>query len=226
VIPVSLLDSCLTYIGGRFIVFLLPVPAYNDDRSKNMSERTIGSISENLVKYHLEKLGLNAEKPKPDRGVDFSVWNKDKEKSVKIQVKGRSIQKTSDWNRWFQVRRNSTKTPQDKINQVDYFVLVSIKHSEIWLFTREEIRDIAEKLQWKYWTRKDNRNGLQRELNLDVPLDAKDGKLVREIYSSHCYISNDNFNKVRFETLEEDIYKLKADIRKLRIVFNKILDEN
>jgi len=190
-----------------------------------MSERTIGPISENLVRYHLEKLGLNAEKPKPDRGVDISVWNKDKEKSVKIQVKGRSIQKTSDWNRWFQVRRNSTKTPQDKINQVDYFALVSIRHSEIWLFTREEIIEIGKKIEWKYATRGDNQRGEQIELNLDAPIDSPNGNLVRNEYSSHCYISNDNFNKVRFETLEEDIYKLKADIGKLRVVFSKIMEE-
>lgn len=145
-----------------------------------------GHETEKMVKEKLESFGLIAIKPKHDTGVDLEAYHPDNpEKVVKIQVKGRNVQKTSDWNRWFQIRTNKNQRKRaeetgipaeeaykDKARKCDYFVLVSVKHSEMWVFSQKEIFELIELNKAVYGSRPDNVRGEQKEMNLDIEVDG------------------------------------------------------
>ncbi|HNQ66619.1 MAG TPA: hypothetical protein PKL38_11615 [Smithella sp.] len=145
-----------------------------------------GDLTEAWVQEKITALGLIISKPIPDRGVDFIVSSAETpEKELKIQVKGRGkIQKNKRY-RWFQIR--TTKKQRDetlregmplneswrkKLKLVDIFIFVSEMHHEFWVFQRDEIEDLVIANREKYGNRKDNRNGHQAEIDLDVEIDG------------------------------------------------------
>lgn len=68
-----------------------------------------GKLTEAKVLQRIESLGLCAQKPVPDRGVDIIAWHpSDPKETVRIQVKGRNPQKVKSL-RWFQIRVSKDK---------------------------------------------------------------------------------------------------------------------
>ena len=159
-----------------------------------MSRQTkTGNITEERVRNKFMSMGLDVEKPIPDRGIDFIVRKpQSPQKALKVQVKGRGKNQTSNRFRWFQIR--TTKKQRDetivegypvneawrkKVSLVDIFIFVSEKFDEYWIFTPKEVENIVIINQEKYGSRKDNQKGLQAELDLDV---LKNNIPLTEIY--------------------------------------------
>ena len=155
-----------------------------------------GSITEILVKDKLAELGLVAHKPQPDRGVDFIVTSLENlKKNLKIQVKGRGkVQKNKRY-RWFQIRttkkqRNETIEEGLPLNEAwrknvalaDIFIFVSEMYHEFWIFESNDIEKIILINRSKYGNRKDNIDGLQAEIDLDV---EHNGVPLTEIYNNN-----------------------------------------
>ena len=162
-----------------------------------------GNETEHLVAIQIKKLGLIAYKPIPDRGIDLEVTSPGKsEVSLKIQVKGRGPTQTNHQFRWFQIRTTSKQRQEAvdsglpaneswriKVNKVDLFILVSLKYQEFWIFDKSEIEDLILACSHKYGNRKDNKERIQAEINLDI---EKDGKLLTDQYAENL----NNWSKI------------------------------
>lgn len=162
-----------------------------------MSEQNkTGNITENWVKDEIQKLGFVAEKPIPDRGIDFIIKSDlNPGKSLKIQVKGRGkVQKNKRY-RWFQIRttkkqREDTEKEgipvydawRKKAGLVDFFIFVSELYNEFWIFQSDDIEKLVLINRSKYGSRKDNKEGLQTEIDLDL---EHNGIALTEIYKNN-----------------------------------------
>ena len=175
---------------------------YNDNmRTQNIT----GQSTEQKVRNFLRSLGMEAEKPKRDIGVDLEVWHSAKhDRYVNVQIKGRGKVQTNRKYRWFQIRttekqRTDAKTAglpvseawRKKVNLCDFFILVSERHDEYWVFPKDVVCEIVEINSKKYKNRKDNEDGLQAEINLDIA-DA-DGAKLTERYAEYL----NNFQIIR-----------------------------
>jgi hypothetical protein len=163
-----------------------------------------GYITENIVKGRLAKLGLIAKKPVPDIGVDFEVFSPEKpSRKLKLQVKGRGQKQRNKKYRWFQIRTtvrqremaNEAGLPpseawQKKINLCDYFIFVSEKYQECWVFPRKAVKELVGSNRHVYGNRRDNRSGQQVEINLDIKVK---GVPLTEKYSYYL----DNFGQIK-----------------------------
>jgi hypothetical protein len=165
-----------------------------------------GKSTEQKVQACLKLIGLESEKPKPDKGIDLIVWdsaNHEKKPFIKIQIKGRGSIQQNGRHRWFQIRttkkqRDDTEeaglpvseTWQKKVDLCDFFVLVSEKHEEYWVFPVSIIYEIIEHTKDKYKNREDNISGKQVEINLDLDYQ---GRLLTDIYASY----KNNFALIR-----------------------------
>ena len=141
-----------------------------------------GNITEDWVKQKLAELGLKAYQPVPDRGIDLIVSSpKDPNKSLKIQVKGRGKMQKNRKYRWFQIRttekqREETLSEGLPLNEawrkkaalVGVFIFVSGMHREFWIFEVGDIENLILICRSKYGNRKDNKNGLQAGIDLDI----------------------------------------------------------
>ena len=154
-----------------------------------------GDITEEWVEDKIRELGLNSYKPVPDRGVDFVITcPKKPSKKLKIQVKGRGKIQQNEKYRWFQIR--TTKKQREKTVEegfplteawrkkavlVDIFIFVSELYHEFWIFESKDIENLilANRLNTKHGNRKDNRDGRQAEIDLDV---EHNGRPLTEIY--------------------------------------------
>jgi hypothetical protein len=141
-----------------------------------------GKITEAWVKDEILKLGLFADKPVPDRGVDLVVTSSRKPNTIlKIQVKGRGeIQKNKRY-RWFQVR-TTLKQREEAINEglpvneawrkkiakAEIFILVSQRYHEFWIFKSNDIENLIQVNRLVHGKRKDNMEGHQFEIDLDI----------------------------------------------------------
>lgn len=156
-------------------------------------QNNTGDLTEEWVKDKITNLGLNVMKPIPDRGVDLIVTSTSKPiKNLKIQVKGRGKTQTNKRYRWFQIRttiQQREKTLEEglpiseawreKVSQVDLFIFVSEKENEFWIFEPKDIEKLILINRSKYGNRKDNLDGLQFEIDLDL----EDGGIpLTEIY--------------------------------------------
>jgi hypothetical protein len=155
-----------------------------------------GQSTEQKVRGHLKSIGLEAEKPKRDIGVDLEVWYPGNfDKKVFVQVKGRGKLQKNGRYRWFQIRttekqRNDavkSRLPvcdawQLKVNLCDFFVLVSEKHEEYWVFPSAIIHEIVNLNKSRYSSRKDNISGEHAEMDLDI---ESRGRPLTEIYELH-----------------------------------------
>lgn len=153
---------------------------------KKIARKETGEKSEKMVKEKLEnEFHLKTRKPIPDLGIDLEVPNPIySDKPIKIQIKGRGELNTGKTYRWFQIQRSKRKNTNEKIALVDFFVLVSLHHQEMWVFTKEEIDEIIKRTAYKYQGRADNKTGQQREINLDIRLD-KTGPLVIKAFKNN-----------------------------------------
>lgn len=120
-------------------------------------QNVTGHSTEQKVRRHLKAIGLEAAKPKRDIGVDLEVWYPGNlGKKVYVQIKGRGKTQKNGRFRWFQIRTTAkqrddavkSKLPvheawQKKVNLCDFFVLVSEKHKEYWVFPSAIIHEIV-----------------------------------------------------------------------------------
>ena len=163
------------------------------------TQNTTGQLTEDAVKRCLEKIGLRAEKPIPDIGVDLNVYNsKNPDKKTKVQIKGRGeIQKNKRY-RWFQIRTTEkqrelavksgllvSESWKKKVDLCDFFVLVSLKYNEHWVFPKIIIHELININKIKYGNRADNKSGQQAEIDLDINFE---GLPLTEKYAS--YLNN------------------------------------
>jgi hypothetical protein len=154
---------------------------------------TTGKISEYRVLTKLRSLGLVANKPVPDRGIDIEVKSLEHPgKIIKIQVKSRNPKYDPNW-RWFQIRvqpkelsvakNNGIAAGQtwiDKVNKVDFFVLDAVKHDEMWVLPKEKIFELIKLNEQRYGSRPDNvfnyeapLKQKQKEMNLDIEVEGE-----------------------------------------------------
>jgi hypothetical protein len=151
-----------------------------------------GRLGEAEADDFCTKSGLYCTKPAgPDYGIDMIVkLNESSVKYAKIQVKGR---RQAGNPRWFQLTvpgaqlRDAYSKGEDfenlwksRIYMVDFWILVSTPHKEIWIFPSKIIHEIADANYLKYHTRLDNNYSQihmtkfgkvakkQKELNLDI----------------------------------------------------------
>lgn len=141
-----------------------------------------GIITEGWVKDEILKLGLIVNKPIPDRGVDFVVTSSNRpDKKLKVQVKGRGETQKNKRYRWFQVRTTKNQRAEaledglskseawkKKIAKADIYIFVSQRFREFWIFELNDIENIIQINRIKHGNRKDNQDGSQVELDLDL----------------------------------------------------------
>lgn len=160
---------------------------------KEKAQNTTGKLTEEKVKKSLDGIGLIAEKPRHDKGIDLIVSSSAiPGKGIKIQIKGRGDRPKNG--RWFQIRTSPNQRDEviksglhvsealiKKINLCDFFILVSLKHDEQWVFPKSIIHEIIKANKEKYGKRDDNQKGHQAEMNLDIA--DSNGDLLRDKYS-------------------------------------------
>lgn len=162
-------------------------------------QNATGQLTENEVKDKLLSLGLVAVKPTPDRGIDLVVSNpNNSQKIVRLQVKGRGAKQKNKRYRWFQLR--TTKKQREtviteglpvseawkkKIDLCDFFIFVSLRHNEHWVFPKKVLPEIIAINKVKYGNRADNINGHQVEMDLDI---IHEGHPLTEKYKK--YLNN------------------------------------
>jgi phage pi2 protein 07 len=159
------------------------------------TQNITGQSTEQKVQNRLKSVGLETKKPKRDIGVDLEVWRPGNSKRVKIQIKGRGKTQQNRRYRWFQIR-TTKKQREDtlnagllvseawkkKVDLCDFFVLVSEKHEEQWVFPAAIVHEIVNINKIKYSNREDNMSGKQAEMDLDIEYG---GKSLTEIYESY-----------------------------------------
>ena len=155
-----------------------------------------GQKTELTVRKALEGYGLHVDVPRPDRGVDFVAYSPDApHRIVRIQVKGRGKTQRNKRYRWFQIRttkKQRTRTIEkglpvseawrEKANLVDFFILVSLRHQETWVLDHQDLETAIACNRIAYGGRKDNIEGIQAELDLDV----EDGGVPLRTRLGHC----------------------------------------
>ena len=155
-----------------------------------------GQSTEQKVRNCLRLNGLETEKPKPDKGVDLRVWHPaNPDRKLDVQIKGRGKTQKNGRYRWFQIRTTRkqrddavkaglllSESWQKKVDLCDFFVLVSEKHEEYWVFPTAIIHEIINFNKSKYGKREDNISGKQAEMDLDIEYD---GKPLIQIYDSY-----------------------------------------
>jgi hypothetical protein len=155
-----------------------------------------GDWSERETMSRIKAIGLEAEKPRRDVGVDLEVRHPARPaKRLCIQVKARGTQKTNTKYRWFQIR--TTKNQRDatvaaglpvneswrkKVALCQFFVLASKKHDEFWVVPSETVCEMVLANRVKHGKRPDNVNGEHAELDLDID---HNGKPLTELYTSY-----------------------------------------
>lgn len=156
-------------------------------------QNNTGTITENWVKEEILKLGLNIIKPVPDKGIDFFVTSPNIPNiELKIQVKGRGKIQSNKRYRWFQIR--STKKQREEVisqglpvneawrikaSKVDIFIFVSELYKEFWIFKSIDIENLIQAYRLLGRKRKDNLDGIQSEIDLDI---LNNGIPLNEVY--------------------------------------------
>ena len=158
--------------------------------------RKTGRLGEQEAKEFLIQKGFHVRKPTgKDVGVDLLVSPKKRDSiHAKAQVKGRrQIQNP----RWFQLSITPSQIAiawssgqkldslwKNKIKMVDFWIMVSIPLSEVWVIPSKEVMEIALLNSMKYSSRLDNQYDKphytklgkiakkQKELNLDIDIDG------------------------------------------------------
>lgn len=160
-------------------------------------QNATGEATEASVARHLSGIGLNAEKPIPDNGIDLDVSLPAPDSPVvKVQIKGRGPNQKNKKYRWFQIRTTSAQreravsaglhpadTWEKKVQMCDFFILVAQRYDEFWVLPQNDIIAIGKANREVYGDRADNQTGKQAELDLDI---AVNGQPLTDVYASHC----------------------------------------
>jgi len=160
------------------------------------TQNITGQSTEQKVRNCLRSIGLETKKPAPDRGVDLEVWHPaNSDRKLDVQIKGRGKTQKNGRYRWFQIRTTRkqrddavkaglllSESWQTKVDLCDFFVLVSEKHEEYWVFPTAIIHEIINFNKSKYGKREDNISGKQAEMDLDIEYE---GKPLTQIYDSY-----------------------------------------
>lgn len=163
-----------------------------------------GQSTEQKVRDRLRKISLEFEKPMRDIGVDLEVWHpENSSRRINIQIKGRGKAQKNGRYRWFQIRTTekqradakavgwpNSEAWQKKVALCQFFVLVSEKEEEYWVFPAAIIKEIININKMRYGERKDNSSGKQAEMDLDIEYG---GKKLTEIYREY----KDNFALIK-----------------------------
>ncbi len=174
------------------------------------TQNITGQSTEQKVQNRLRKEGFETEKPRQDIGVDLDVWLPvNPERKVYVQVKGRGKTQKNKRYRWFQIR--TTKKQRDdavkaglpvseawqkKVDLCDFFVLVSEKYEEHWIFPSAIIHEIVNLNKSKHGKRKDNISGKQVEMDLDIKHDEKPLTQIYESYKDNFALIKEKLNGV------------------------------
>jgi hypothetical protein len=164
-----------------------------------MGQTRTGQITEQRVREVFHRLGLKAEKPYPDRGVDLEVWSeKSPDRKIRIQIKGRNPKNDPDL-RWFQIRVTPKQLEEaqavglqadevwkKKVKLADFFILDAVKVDEMFVLSQKQVFEVIRLNERKYKNRPDNIFNYERpfkqkqkEINMDIVVD---GKTVRECF--------------------------------------------
>lgn len=165
-----------------------------------MSQRETGILAVQRTIEKLRSLGLEASESKTGLTVFIEVFSpKNPARIAKIKAIGRNPESNPDL-RWFQVRispgnletaRSENRSPEqawmEKVDQVDFFVLDSIKLDEAWVLDKAQAYALIVLNSQKYATRPDNvfnyaepLKQKQKEMNLDI---APHGLPLTEVFS-------------------------------------------
>ena len=174
-----------------------------------MGRRETGKQAELRVRDKLELLRLVVEKPEGDRGIRLETHAPgNRSRHALIQVKGRNPEKDPNL-RWFQIRVSGKElkrakeqgwppdqTWKDKVQEVDFFVLVALRVDEIWVLTRPRVHELIRLNEFRYGSRPDNdfayetpQKYRQKEMNLDIEVN-------REVLTSRFQDCKDNFDPI------------------------------
>lgn len=174
------------------------------------TQNITGQSTEQKVQNFLESIGLKAKKPNPDEGVDLVVWHPaNSKRPVKVQIKGRGKTQKNGRYRWFQIRTTKkqrydtvqtglslSEAWQGKVDLCDFFVLVSEKHEEYWVFPVAIIHEIVNFNKSKYGKREDNISGKQVEMDLDIQYGGKSLTEIYESYKNNFALISEKLNSV------------------------------
>lgn len=161
------------------------------------TQQATGKNTEEIVANELGELGLVAFKPVPDRGIDLVAhFPGDPENLINIQIKGRGAVQKNKRYRWFQLRTTKAQRERalkaglgaenawkNKVEKCDFFVLVSKKHEEKWVFNKKEIYEIISYNKQVYGNRTDNKEGKQVEMDLDIEVN---GRPLTSLFEKNC----------------------------------------
>lgn len=176
-----------------------------------------GETTEAAVARQLSAIGLTAEKPIPDNGIDLNVCLPvSGSPVVKVQIKGRGPNQKNGKYRWFQIRTTPAQrersvstglhpadTWKKKVRMCDFFILVAQRYDEFWVIPQDDVIAIGKANREIYGNRTDNRTGKQAELDLDVPVN---GKPLTEVYAKYCnafHLINDELERRMAEQIAE-----------------------
>jgi hypothetical protein len=162
-----------------------------------LTQTATGITTEALVQQQLIAQGLVAKRPARDDGVDFEVYAPGNPNRVlKVQVKGRGAAQTNERYRWFQIRTTDAQRRRAvalgipvedayrlKVDKADFFVFVSLRYSECWVFSKAEVLQLIELNKTYYGNRRDNRLGVQKEIDLDVSWGTTS---IAKEFAHHC----------------------------------------
>ncbi|MCW8137930.1 MAG: hypothetical protein KIT58_03405 [Planctomycetota bacterium] len=178
------------------------------------TQNVTGDWTEQRVKTALEELGLAARKPRRDVGVDLEVWHPERPSVVlNVQVKGRGKEQKNGRYRWFQIRTTAKQREaavaaglpvseawRKKVDLCRFFVLVSQKYEECWVFPAPVIADVIRLNRPKHGKRADNIEGKQAEMDLDI---EHEGRPLTEVFAAY----RNNFALIR-DALETESAKV------------------
>jgi hypothetical protein len=164
--------------------------------STDCRQQQTGDRGEASVKKRFVSLGFSATKRVPDRSVDLEVRLPGLDTPVvKIQVKSRGDEQTNGRFWWFQIRTTPAQREQSvsaglppsdawekKVRMCDFFVLWAQKFDEFWVLPQAQVLEVGRANRLVYGSRKDNAEGRQAELDLDIEVG---GKPLTEVFGAY-----------------------------------------
>lgn len=175
------------------------------------TQQQTGNKTEGLVQSKLESLGFLVE-PGPDKkSIDLIVSHPDRPTTkLNIQVKGRGKIQTNERYRWFQLRMTDNQRLdaceiglsledawRPKVDKCDFFILVSLKHNEMWVFHKDEVVELIEMNKTRYGNWTEWKKGIKVEMDLDIEVN---GTPLTTVFKK---------NKNNFDKIESALLTLK-----------------
>ena len=167
------------------------------------TQQKTGDTTEKLVQQKLESLGFLVEQGPDKKSVDLVVAHPDRPNTwLNIQVKGRGKTQTNERYRWFQLRMTERQRLdacemglsledawRPKVDKCDFFILVSLKHNELWVFHKDEVAELIELNKTRYGNWTEWKKGIKVEMDLDIEVN---GTPLTTIFKKN----KNNFDKI------------------------------